>query len=58
MTAGYYEKPGGANLPEELVKAANRLRSINGLTNKIVIVPSAMHEAYTNRYDRDWETTT
>jgi len=48
MTAGYYEKPGGANLPPELVTAANRLRSINGLTNKIVIVPSAMHEAYTN----------
>jgi hypothetical protein len=48
MTAGYYEKPGGANLPPELVTAANRLRGINGLTNKIVIVPSAMHEAYTN----------
>ncbi len=46
--AGYYEKPGGANLPPDLIDSSNHLRNINGITNKIVIVPTAMHEAYTN----------
>ena len=46
--AGYYEKPGAANLPDTLRDSSNHLRNINGITNKIMIVPTAMHEAYTN----------
>lgn len=45
---GYYEKPGGAELPQELKDAVNHLRSVNGISNKVVIVPDALHEAYTN----------
>lgn len=45
---GYYEKPGGDDLPQELKDSVNHLRSVNGISNKVVIVPSALHEAYTN----------
>ena len=45
---GYYEKSGDYDLAPELGAIANQLRSINGISNKLVIVPSAIHEAYTN----------
>jgi len=45
---GYYEKSGDFDLAPQLTKAVNKLRSINGISNKLVIVPSAIHEAYTN----------
>ena len=45
---GYYEKSGDFDLAPELGAIANKLRGINGISNKLVIVPSAIHEAYTN----------
>ena len=45
---GYYEKSGDFDLAPQLTKAVNKLRNINGISNKLVIVPSAVHEAYTN----------
>jgi len=45
---GYYEKDGDIDLAPALRNAVNNLRNINGISNKLVIVPSAIHEAYTN----------
>ena len=45
---GYYEKDGDFDLAPSLRNAVNKLRDMNGIANKLVIVPSAVHEAYTN----------
>jgi hypothetical protein len=45
---GYYEKDGDFDCAPSLRNAVNKLRDMNGIANKLVIVPSAVHEAYTN----------
>ena len=45
---GYYEIDGDFNLAPSLKSAVNNLRNINGISNKLVITPTHIHEAYTN----------
>jgi len=45
----YYSiKPGGDNLPSTLKSAVNRLKGANNIKNEVYIVPTAVHEAFTN----------
>ncbi len=45
----YYSiKPGGDNLPPTLKSAINRLKKANNMRNEVYIVPTAVHQAYTN----------
>lgn len=45
---GWYEKPAEENVPESFKKILSGLRKANGIDNKLVVVPTAQHEAYTN----------
>lgn len=45
----YYSiKSGDGNLPPTLTRAVNRLKKSNNMKNEVYIVPTAVHEAYTN----------
>ena len=45
---GWYEKPAEGNVPESFKTITSLLKKANGINNKLVIVPTAQHEAYTN----------
>ena len=46
---GYYEKPAEGNVPESFKKILGELQRINGVSNPLVVVPTAEHSAaYTN----------
>lgn len=44
----YSVKSGSGNLPSTLSSAVNRLKKTNNIRNEVYIVPTAVHQAYTN----------
>ena len=48
MPKYYSVKPGGDNLPATLRTAVNTLKNANNIKNDVYIVPTAVHQAYTN----------
>ena len=44
----YSVKSGAGNLPPTLTSAVNRLKKTNNIRNEVYIVPTAVHEAFTN----------
>jgi hypothetical protein len=45
---GWYERPAEGNVTDGFKKILSELRKANGIDNKLVVVPTAQHEAYTN----------
>jgi hypothetical protein len=48
LPRGYYERPAEDNVPDAFKNILSEMRRINGVNNKLVVVPMAQHEAYTN----------
>jgi len=45
---GFYERPAGDNVPDSFKSILSELKRLNGISNKLVVVPTAQHSAYTN----------